>query len=111
MIGKAVGGKGEYRYSFYFKRATNTNWKLLGEKFTDKASARFKPTAVGTYDIRIDVKDSSGTIVKKYFTASGIIFMETIINSLIGVWSEAPHSAIFGCSKSQIPIYSVFTLF
>jgi len=70
MIGKAVGGKGEYRYSFYFKRATNTNWKLLGEKFTDKASARFKPTAVGTYDIRIDVKDSSGTIVKKYFTAT-----------------------------------------
>ena len=70
MIGKAVGGKGEYRYSFYFKRATNTNWKLLGEKFTDKASARFKPTAAGSYNIRIDVKDSSGKIEKKYFTAT-----------------------------------------
>ena len=70
MIGKAVGGAGSYTYSFYFKRSTNTNWKLLGEKFQTAASARFKPTATGTYDIRIDVKDSSGTIVKKFFTAT-----------------------------------------
>ncbi len=70
MIGKAVGGAGGYTYSFYFKRSTNTNWKLLGDKFTTTASARFKPTATGTYDIRIDVKDSSGTIVKKLFTAT-----------------------------------------
>ncbi len=71
MVGKAVGGKGEpYTYSFYFKRSANTNWKLLGEKFQTTASARFKPTATGTYDIRIDVKDSSGTIVKKFFTAT-----------------------------------------
>ncbi len=70
LIGKAVGGSAPYTYSFYFKRSTNTNWKLLGEKFTDKASARFKPTAKGTYDVRIDVKDSDGSIVKKYFTAT-----------------------------------------
>ena len=71
MIGKAVGGAGEpYTYSFYFKRSTNTAWKLLGDKFTATASARFKPTATGTYDIRIDVKDNTGTIVKKFFTAT-----------------------------------------
>ena len=71
MVGKAVGGKGEpYTYSFYFKRSTNTNWKLLGDKFTSTASARFKPTASGTYDIRIDVKDANGTIAKKIFTAT-----------------------------------------
>ena len=70
LIGKAVGGSAPYTYSFYFRRSTNTNWKLLGEKFTDKASARFKPTAKGTYDVRIDVKDSDGSIVKKYFTAT-----------------------------------------
>lgn len=70
MIGKAVGGAGSYTYSFYFKRSTNTNWKLLGEKYQTAASARFKPTATGTYDIRIDVKDSSGKIVKKFFTAT-----------------------------------------
>ena len=70
MIGKAVGGKGPYTYSFYFKRSTNTNWKLLGDKFTETASARFRPTATGTYDIRIDVKDSAGTIVKKFYTAA-----------------------------------------
>ena len=70
MIGKAVGGAGNYTYSFYFKRSTNTNWKLLGDKFQTTASARFKPTATGTYDIRIDVKDNTGTIVKKFFTAT-----------------------------------------
>ncbi len=72
MIGKAVGGAGNYTYSFYFKRSTNTNWKLLGDKFTATASARFKPTAKGTYDIRIDVKDSNGTIAKKFFTAKAV---------------------------------------
>ena len=70
MIGKAVGGKSPYTYSFYFKRTTNTNWKLLGDKFTTTASARFKPTAKGSYDIRIDVTDSEGTIKKKLFTAT-----------------------------------------
>ena len=70
MIGKAVGGSGEpYTYAFYFKRTTNTNWKLLGDKFTETASARFKPTATGTYDIRIIVKDSTGATSTKLFVA------------------------------------------
>ena len=70
MIGKAVGGKSPYTYSFYFKRSTNTNWKLLGEKYQTTATARFKPLAKGSYDIRIDVKDSSGTIAKKVFSST-----------------------------------------
>ncbi len=69
MIGKAVGGKGPFTYAFYFKRSANTNWKLLGEKFTSTASARFRPTATGTYDIRIIVKDSTGKNVTKLYTA------------------------------------------
>ena len=70
MIGKAVGGKAPYRYSFYFKRSTNTTFKLLGDKYTSKASARFKPTAAGSYNIRIDVMDASGTVERSYFTAT-----------------------------------------
>ena len=70
MIGKAVGGKAPYRYSFYFKRSTNTTFKLLGDKYTSKASARFKPTAAGSYNIRIDVMDASGTVERLYFTAT-----------------------------------------
>ena len=69
MIGKAVGGTSPYTYSFYFKRSTNTNWKLLGDAFTSTASARFRPTATGSYDIRIIVKDSTGATETKYFTA------------------------------------------
>ena len=70
MIGKAVGGAGNYRYSFYFKRSTNETFKLLGTKYTANASARFKPTAKGTYDIRIDVMDKSGKVERKFFTVT-----------------------------------------
>ena len=70
MIGKAVGGAGKYRYSFYFKRSTNETFKLLGTKYTANASARFKPTTKGTYDIRIDVMDKSGKVERKIFTAT-----------------------------------------
>ena len=70
MIGKDVGGAGNYRYSFYFKRSTNETFKLLGTKYTANASARFKPTAKGTYDIRIDVMDKSGKVERKFFTVT-----------------------------------------
>ena len=70
MIGKAVGGAGNYRYSFYFKRSTNETFKLLGTKYTANASARFKPTTKGTYDIRIDVMDKSGKVERKFFTTT-----------------------------------------
>ena len=70
MIGKAVGGAGNYRYSFYFKRSTNETFKLLGTKYTANASARFKPTTKGTYDIRIDVMDKSGKVERKFFTVT-----------------------------------------
>ena len=70
MIGKAVGGTGPYTYAFYFKRSTNTNWKLLGEKFSATTTARLKPTAVGSYDIRIIVKDSTGKTDTKLMTAT-----------------------------------------
>lgn len=60
IIGKAVGGTAPYTYAFYFKRSTNKNWKTLGTEFTDTATAKLKPTATGSYDIKIIVKDADG---------------------------------------------------
>ena len=76
MIGKAVGGSGGYTYAFYFKRSSNTNWKLLGEKFSTAASARFRPTAAGTYDIRIIVRDSKGK-------TSVLLFNSTVLEKKV----------------------------
>ncbi len=70
MTGKAVGGSSPYTYAFYFKRSTNTNWKVLGEKFSETATARVRPTATGSYDFRVIVKDSTGKTETKLFTVT-----------------------------------------
>lgn len=68
MTGKVVGGASSYTYAFYFKRSTNSTWKLLGDKFGTAATAKLKPTAAGTYDIRIIVKDAAGNTDTKLYT-------------------------------------------
>lgn len=68
MIGKAVGGTGPFTYAFYFKRSSNTKWKVLGTEFGTETTARLKPTASASYDIRIVVKDSTGKTAEKTFT-------------------------------------------
>ncbi len=70
MIGKAVGGKGPFTYAFYFKRSYNNKWNVLGKEFSSTASARLKPTAAGSYNIKIVVKDSTGKTVTKTVTAT-----------------------------------------
>ncbi len=70
MIGKAVGGTAPYQYKFQFKRTSNTNWKTLGDGFSSVNTARLKPTASGSYDIRITVKDSKGITSVKQFTST-----------------------------------------
>ena len=70
LTGKAVGGTSPYTYAFYFKRSTNTKWNVLGTEFGTTASAKLKPTAAASYDIKIIVKDSSGTTATKTFTVT-----------------------------------------
>lgn len=63
--GKAEGGSGTYLYSYYFKRTTSANWNLLGTEFSTAKSAIFKPVSSGIFDVRVDIKDSDGTVVSK----------------------------------------------
>ena len=66
ITGKASGGSGTYRYSFYFKRITSANWNSIGTENGISRSAVFKPVSAGIFDVRIDIKDSTGTVVSKY---------------------------------------------
>ena len=65
--GKATGGTGTYQYQVVYKQTAQTSW-TTAQNFASNAKVTFKPASATTYDVCVKVKDSDGTIVKKYFT-------------------------------------------
>ncbi len=63
----ATGGTGGFTYAFYYKNSASENW-IEKQKFSSNTKVEMKPTAVGTYDVCVKVKDSSGTVQKAYST-------------------------------------------
>ncbi len=64
--GAASGGTGSYTYAVLYKQKTQSNW-TTAQNFSSTKSVSIKPANATTYDVCIKVKDSSGTIVKKFF--------------------------------------------
>ena len=64
---KATGGTGGYTYGVYYKKQTATKWSAA-QSYKANSTITVTPAAAVTYDICVKVKDSSGTIAKKYFT-------------------------------------------
>lgn len=62
----AAGGKGDYTYSVSYKKANSSQWITVKNYGTQK-TAVIKPRTAATYDVCVKVKDSSGTVAKKYF--------------------------------------------
>ena len=65
--GSATGGKAPYQYAFCYKQTSQSKWTEK-QAFKDNASVSIKPAKATAYDVCVKVKDSSGTIEKKYFT-------------------------------------------
>ena len=65
----AVGGSGTYTYGVYYKKAASATWSTAQAYSTNK-TVTITPAAATTYDVCVKVKDSSGTIAKKYFTVT-----------------------------------------
>jgi|GEM_PF-6775544 len=63
----AAGGTAPYLYGVYYKKASFENWTTV-QSYGSNTTVKIKPGAAVTYDICAKVKDSKGTIVKKYFT-------------------------------------------
>ena len=63
---KAVGGTGEYTYAFYYKQKVQKKWTTK-QNFNANSSVSIKPANATDYDVCVKVKDSTGTIEKKYF--------------------------------------------
>ena len=63
----ATGGAGNYTYAVYYKKKSDTKWTAK-QDFSKNAAVSIKPQKAVDYDICVKVKDSSGTVEKKYFT-------------------------------------------
>ena len=62
----AKDGQPDYQYAFYYKKTENTAWKTLSN-WSGNSIQKLSFKETGTYNTCIKVKDSSGTIKKKYF--------------------------------------------
>ena len=85
--GAASGGKASYKYSYYFKRSTNTSWNLIGTEFTSETSVAFKPTSQATYNIRVIVKDANNAVAVKTLslTATDLENKSVVNYSKVGI--------------------------
>ena len=79
ITGAAVGGTGEYSYAFYYKKASSKVYTLIGTEYGTDTTAEFIPYSLGDYDVRIRVKDSSGTVVTKKYTVCVTKMVEVLI--------------------------------
>ena len=62
--GKSTGGLGGTTYKYEYKLSTASAWTAISD-YSTADSTVFKPTAAGTYNIRVTAKDSSGKTVSK----------------------------------------------
>ncbi len=64
---KATGGTGTYTYAVFYKKSSSTKWTTV-QNYNSNTTVSIKPAVATSYDVCIKVKDSKGTIEKKYFT-------------------------------------------
>ena len=67
VYGAASGGKGEYTYAFYYRKAANDNWHEMAPAYTT-GSASCKPAIAANYEIKVITKDARGITEEKIFS-------------------------------------------
>ena len=68
ITGAATGGTAPYTYAYYYKRSTASSWITMGTEYGTATTASLEPLAEASYDIKVNVKDKTGTIITKTFT-------------------------------------------
>ena len=64
---KASGGSGGYTYAVLYKKKSDKDWTVR-QGYKDNDTIIVKPAKDTDYDVCAKVKDSKGTIAKKFFT-------------------------------------------
>ena len=67
LKGAASGGTSPYQYAFYAKNSSATYYSTIKD-YSTSATAYYTPSAAGTFNIQIRVKDAKNNMVAKYFT-------------------------------------------
>ncbi len=65
--GKASDGRGSKLYKYEYKLASAETWTVL-EDYSEDTAAVLKPSAAGAYEVRVTVKDATGTTAAKTLT-------------------------------------------
>ena len=65
--GAAAGGKTPYQYAYYYKKFSSSSYTTINA-YSTATYVSFTPAAATTYDVKVKVKDSAGTVVSKDFT-------------------------------------------
>ena len=60
------GGTGEYQYAVQYKKANSSAWTTV-QNFSGNSEIKLTPKAMTEYDICVKVKDSDGTVDKKFY--------------------------------------------
>ena len=115
LTGKATGGTAPYTYSFLYKKKTDTKWTTK-QGFAENNVVDIKPASAVDYDVCIKVKDSKGTVVKKFFdltvtqalasnstiSATSITKGQTVTVNCAATGGKAPYTyAVFYKQKAQ----------
>ena len=69
LTGKATGGIAPYQYQMVYKKVSDTKWTTK-QDFKENATVSIKPANAVEYDVCIKVKDTTGTVEKKYFSVT-----------------------------------------
>lgn len=93
--GSASNGTAPYKYAYYFKRASAKCWKAIGTEYTTATSTTFCTKASGEFQIKISVKDSSGTVVDKIYVLNILESSDLVNNSYISSTSGAAGSRVY----------------
>ncbi len=62
----ADGGTGGYKYKMLYKTADALGWQTI-QNYSENDIAKFKPTKMGKYNIRVNVKDDNNMVTPKTF--------------------------------------------
>ena len=76
----ATGGTGYYKYGFYFKKATDSEW-TTAKAFSASNEAAFTLPQTGAYQVCVKVKDSNGATTKNYYDVTSSINTTAIKNN------------------------------
>ena len=76
--GSASGGTAPYTYAFYWKKSSSSTW-ITKSAYGKADTVSYSFSTAGTYDIKILVKDGSGTV--ETFTSQLTVTASTLVNN------------------------------